>query len=387
MELEMSMQELMDQIDQSFKELDRGDLVNGEIVSITDAELVVGLGLSQDGVVPKTESGLSTGVPLKDGFEIGQRIDAVVTHPNHPGGYIELSIKKALSQVEKLALAEAIRESKVIEVKVLEEIKGGYRIAFGTTQGFMPHSQSGVGKTGNAADLFTGVFQVKVTEYDDKRFVVSRRVVLDEARSGLRDKRFSELREGEVHEGTITKLMPFGAFVDLGGIEGLIPMGELSWKHVKEASEVLKEGQRVEVKIRSIRQDEKKISLSLKDLIENPFERIEQDYEVGELVDCSIRGILPFGLKLQLPNGAVGFVHKNELNLPDAQTQLGKHFKIGDALQASVIGFDDERKQVVMSCLEQEDDSYDTYLEENEEEATGVTLGDLFKGKFDQFKK
>ncbi len=384
MEQELSMADFLEEIDNSFKRLERGDIVEGIIVSMTESELVVGLELAQDAIVPKAESGVASGISLKDSFEIGQKCSAVVTHPHHPDGYIELSIKKALGQVESTALESAFEKQTAVEIRVLEEIKGGYRIAFGTTQGFMPHSQSGIMRDTSSAILFEVPQLVQVTEYGDKKFVVSRRILLDNQRVIDRSERLASLVEGEVVEGVVTKLMTFGAFVDLGGIEGLIPMGELGWKHISDVAEVLTVGQKVSVKVRSIQTEAQRISLSLKDLIQNPNDDMDTAFTIGEQLECRIRGILPFGLKVELPSGALGFIHKSELGLKDENMQLAKHYKAGDLIKAEIIDFDQDRRQVVLSCLEQADGNFETYLEPAGD--TNVTLGDLFKAKFDQLK-
>lgn len=385
MEKELSMEDFLEEIDNSFRRLERGDIVEGAIVSITETELVMGLEVAQDGVIPKAESGVPSGVALKDSFEIGQRCSAVITHPNHPDGYVELSIKKAMGQVEQLALEEAFAKQSPIDIQVLEEIKGGYRITFGTTQGFMPFSQSGIMRDASSEVLFTAPQTVLVTEYGDKKFVVSRRAIIDAKKAVDKKNRLEGLKEGEVVDGTVIKLMPFGAFVDLGGVEGLIPMGEMGWKRISDAAEVLSVGQQVTVKVRSIQHEAGRISLSLKDLIQNPNDDMNEDFTVGEKVQCSIRGILAFGLKVELPNGAQGFIHKSELELKDPNVVLAKHFNVGDTLSAEIIDFDQDRKQVVLSCLEQADGDFESYLEP--EADTAVTLGDLFKAKFEKLNQ
>lgn len=384
MEQDYSMADFLKEIDNSFRELDRGDIVEGTIVGITDSELVVSLELAQDAVVPKSESGLGAGISLKDGFEIGQKCSAVVTHPNHPNGYIELSIKKALGQVEKATLEAAYREQTDLNVRVMEEIKGGFRVHYGTTQGFMPYSQSGVPRDASYEQLFLGEQAVKVIEFNDKKCLFSRRLVLEAQKEKDKEQRLSTLTEGEVVEGKVSKLMPFGAFVDLGGVDGLIPLSEMGWKRVGEASDVVEVGQKVQVKVRQIDHATGRISLSLKDLIQNPYDALDQSFELGVEALCSVIGVLPFGLKVQMPIGAMGFIHKSELNLSDDNAQLAKKFKIGDTLTAYVIDFDADRKQVVLSCIEQSESDFESYV--SQEEST-VTLGDLFKAKFDQLKK
>ena len=264
-----SMEDLLKDYD--VKRLNRGDIIKGKVIEVNDKEASVNINYAFDGIITKEEISVDEKDP-RDVLREGDEIDVYVISPNDGDGYVELSLIRALEIKEKEDIEKSYKEEKIITVKVKEEIKGGLIAYYGSVRVFIPGSLA----SRERIDLSTLVgkeLQVKITELDfrNNKIVASRRVIEEEEYNKNKKAVWNSLKEGEKRSGVVKKLVKYGAFVDIGGVEGLIHLSDLSWERVNRPEEVVKEGDKVEVFIGTVDKEKERLSLILKDVTKEPW--------------------------------------------------------------------------------------------------------------------
>jgi ribosomal protein S1 len=284
----------------------KGELVRGIVVHVDENTVLVDIGTKSEGVIPLNELSRQPNVSPHDVVQVGQEIEVVVLKPETEEGQIVLSKKRADYEVSWNRLERAHRLQETIEGTVTERVKGGLMVDVGV-RGFVPASHVGLSRSAlpdAALEKYVGrTIPLKVLDVDKKnrKVVLSNRLAEAERREQEKQQAFESIQEGQVIEGTVRRLVEYGAFIDLGGIDGLLHISEMSWKRIKHPSDVLQEGQRVRVQVLRVDPAARKVSLGMKQLIPDPWLEVEQHYQVGQVVRGKIARLVPFGAIVDLP--------------------------------------------------------------------------------------
>lgn len=359
-----SMADFMDEIDASLRLPRTGEIVDGKVHQVTEKEIIVNMGCKKDGILPVEEITLEEGKKLTDLFEVGDEIQAKVIKTDDGDGGILLSKKKLEINEHWNEINEALENKSIISVKVIRQVNGGVIAAYKEVTGFIPLSQLSDKFVENADEFMGQTLDVKVSRVDQKRnrAVFSRKAVLNEERQKRIAAVWESLHVDDIVEGTVMRFTDYGAFIDLGGIDGLLHISEISWGKLKHPQEVLQIGDKVKVKILSMNEEKGKISLGLKQTTPEPWSVIDVNYHVGEIVSGKVVQIKEYGAFVELEPGLDGLVHISEV----AHKRVGNiadELSIGQAVNAKILDIDKERKRISLSIKEALDADADTDAE------------------------
>ena len=349
----ISMEDFMDEIDASLRLPRTGEIVDGKVHQVTEKEVIVNMGCKKDGILPVEEVTLEEGQKLTDLFKEGDDIQAKVVKTDDGDGGILLSKKKLEINEHWNEINEALENKSVISVKVIRQVNGGVIAAYKEVTGFIPLSQLSDKFVENADEFIGQVLDVKVSRVDQRRgrVVFSHKVVLNEEKQ----KRIAAVWEGlhvdDIVEGTVMRFTDYGAFIDLGGIDGLLHISEISWGKLKHPQEVLEIGEKVKVKILSMNEEKGKISLGLKQTVPEPWSVIDENYQVGQVVSGKVVQIKEYGAFVELEPGLDGLVHISEV-AHKRVTNIADELSIGQAVDAKILETDKERKRISLSIKE-----------------------------------
>lgn len=358
----------------------RGDIVRGRIIQITPHEILVDIGSKSEGVVTERDfQYLDPGV--LEQLQVGDEVLVYVVNPEDENGNILLSLSLAQLESDWQAAEERFQKGEVFQATITGCNKGGLLVHLGKVRGFLPASQidrSHWGNNNHDQDLGSRLaamvgqqLPVKIIELDRKRnrLILSERAALSQYRREQKAKLLAELQEGEIRHGVVTNLCDFGAFVDLGGADGLIHLSELSWGYISRPHDVLRVGQEVDVYILSVDRERGRIGLSLKRLQPEPWSRVDEMYEVGQLVEGEVTNLTKFGAFVRLADSNIeGLIHISELS-DDPTSPPEAVVQKGDRLTVKIIHIDSERQRMGLSLkaaasLEQEPGDEETGEEE-----------------------
>lgn len=385
---DMSMADFMDEIEKSMKSVKPGEVMNGTVVSVTEEEVVVNLGAAADGVIPREEVSDFLVGPISDLMKPGDEIEVYVMKTNDGTGNILLSMKRAARMTAWDTLEDSLQNGTLIKIKPSEVVKGGLVSDWNGIRLFMPASQTSGGGPVNLDDCVGVVMEVKVTEADraTKKAVVSRRAVEEVEMKAGRERMMDSLKIGDRMDGRVTRLADFGAFVDIGGTEGLLHISELSWKRILKPSEVVNVGDNVEVSILDLNKETGRISLKLTNITGDPWGSIENSVRVGEVMVGKISRIKPFGAFVELLDGVEGLVHISQI-ADERINSPTERVKVGQEVAVKVLEVNSTEKRISLSIKEAKEadvPDYEDYMEDDADEP--VTLGDLFKDKLGKLK-
>ena len=350
-------------IDGTITDFDEGDLVNGTVVKIEHDEVLVDIGFKSEGVIPVRELSIRKDANPADIVALGDPIEALVLQKEDKDGRLVLSKKRAEYERAWNRIEEKFNSGENVEGEVIEVVKGGLILDIGL-RGFLPASLVDLRRVKDLTSYMGTRIEARVIEMDRNRnnVVLSRRVVLEESRKAERSEILSKLKSGMRLQGTVSSIVDFGAFVDLGGIDGLIHISELSWNHVNHPSEVVKVGQEVEVEVLDVDLNRERISLGLKQTTEDPWRALVKKYPVGAIVEGTVTKLVPFGAFVDLGEGIEGLVHISELanrHVENPETVV----KPGETVFVKVIDVDLDRRRISLS-LKQANDSVDPASED-----------------------
>ena len=347
---EMNMMDLMDDIEKSLRLPKVGEIVNGKVHQVTEKEVIVNMGCKKDGVIPKEEVTLEGDQKLTDLFKDGDEIQAKVIKTDDGDGVILLSKKKLEINEHWNEINEALENKTAISVKVVRQVKGGVIASYKEVTGFIPLSQLSDRFVENADEFMGQTLDVKVSRVDMKRgrAVFSHKAVLAEEKQKKIDEIWNSLNVDDVVEGTVMRFTDYGAFVDLGGIDGLLHISEISWGKLKHPKEVLQIGDKVKVKILSMNAEKGKISLGLKQTTPEPWSVIDEKYYVGEIVSGKVVQIKEYGAFVELEPGLDGLVHISEVANKRVEN-IADELEVGQAVDAKILDIDTERKRISLS--------------------------------------
>ena len=344
-------EEMNNLIDNSITDFDEGDLVNGTVVKIERDEVLVDIGFKSEGVIPVRELSIRKDANPADLVALGDSIEALVLQKEDKDGRLVLSKKRAEYERAWNRIEEKFNAGENVEGEVIEVVKGGLILDIGL-RGFLPASLVDLRRVKDLTSyLGTRIeIEARVIEMDRNRnnVVLSRRVVLEESRKAERSEILSKLKSGMRLKGTVSSIVDFGAFVDLGGIDGLIHISELSWNHVNHPSEVVKVGQEVEVEVLDVDLNRERISLGLKQTTEDPWRALVKKYPVGAIVEGTVTKLVPFGAFVDLGDGIEGLVHISEMANKHVD-QPAQVTAVGSKVQVKVMEIDLDRRRISLS--------------------------------------
>jgi small subunit ribosomal protein S1 len=327
---------------QSIKIIHDGEVVTGKVVNIGQKDVLVDVGFKSEGLVPLSE--FSQG-----DLEVGKELEFYVDSVEDEAGNITLSREKAMRMQGWDKVVKLSTDGGLIDGKPVKKVKGGYLVDCMGIEGFLPLSLSAF-KGVQEKDIMYKTYKFKIVKVNNLRrsVIVSRREAMQKEKEEAKEKIWGELKIGNVYPGTVKAITDFGAFVDLGGVEGLIHISELSWGRVAHPNQILHVGQRIEVMVLEIAAERCRIALSLKRLLPNPWETAEARYPVNAVVPAVITVLVPFGAFARLEEGLEGLIHCSEIPVP-SNISLQTFLTPGQSVQVRVIQVDPARQRLGLS--------------------------------------
>ena len=344
-----SAEDFLAAIDATIKYFNDGDIVEGTIVKVDRDEVLLDIGYKTEGVIPSRELSIKHDVDPSEVVSVGDIVEALVLQKEDKEGRLILSKKRA--QYERAwGDVEAKKEADaVIEGVVIEVVKGGLILDIGL-RGFLPASLVEMRRVRDLQPYVGKTLEAKIIELDKNRnnVVLSRRQWLEETQSEVRSSFLSQLQKGQVRSGQVSSIVNFGAFVDLGGVDGLVHVSELSWKHIDHPSEVVEVGQEVTVEVLDVDLDRERVSLSLKATQEDPWQQFARTHQINQVVPGKVTKLVPFGAFVRVDEGIEGLVHISEL--AERHVEIPEQVvNVGDELLVKVIDIDLERRRISLS--------------------------------------
>ncbi|MFN2544722.1 MAG: 30S ribosomal protein S1 [Actinomycetota bacterium] len=342
-------EELARAIEESLTDFKEGDILEGQIVKVDRDEVLVDIGYKSEGVIPSKELSIRQDVDPSQVVEIGEQIEALVLQKEDKEGRLILSKKRAQYERAWGRIEEIMHGGGTITGPVIEVVKGGLILDIGL-RGFLPASLVDLRRVRDLHPFVGQELECKIIELDRNRnnVVLSRRAFLEESQSEGRKKFLESLQKGERRKGVVSSIVNFGAFVDLGGVDGLVHVSELSWKHVDHPSEVVAVGEEVEVEVLDVDLERERVSLSLKATQEDPWKEFERKYRAGEIITGQVTKIVPFGAFVRVAQGIEGLVHISELSNTHVESPESV-VNVGDGVQVKVIDVDVPRRRISLS--------------------------------------
>jgi small subunit ribosomal protein S1 len=347
--------EIVPNYDATFRTIEEGEVVTGNVVRIDKDEVLVDIGYKSEGAIPANELSIRKSVDPNDEVHLGEEVDAIVLTKEDQDGRLIMSKKRARFEKAWRRIETAAESGEPVEGTVIEVVKGGLIIDLGV-RGFLPASLVDIRRVPNLDEYMGTKIETKVIELNRSRnnVVLSRRAVLEEERKEVRQQILDRLQPGSVVEGQISNIVDFGAFVDLDGIDGLIHISELSWSHVNHPSEILTIGDTVKVKVLDIDRDRQRISLGLKQTQEDPWQRIVDTYNVGDELAGKVTKVVTFGAFVEILDGVEGLVHISEL-APHHVESPREIVHPNDEIRVKILEIDSERRRLSLSAKRVED--------------------------------
>jgi small subunit ribosomal protein S1 len=336
-------------IEATVLEFKEGDIVEGTVVSVDADGAMVDIGYKSEGLIPTRELSIRNNVDPTDSVKAGERVEAVVLNKEDDEGRLILSKKRAMYERAWGRIEQVANEDGTVEGTVIEVVKGGLIVDIGL-RGFLPASLIDLRRVRDLDPFIGETITAKVIELDRARnnVVLSRRAYLEEAQAEERQAFLDDLHEGEIREGVVSSVVNFGAFVDLGGMDGLVHVSELSWQHVNHPGELVKVGDKVTVKVLEVDLDRERISLSIRQTTDDPWVVFSTDNEVGDVVEGTVTKTVPFGAFVSVADGVEGLVHVSEIAVhrvesPELELSIGQQVKV------KITEKDDERRRISLS--------------------------------------
>lgn len=344
-------------VDATIKYFNDGDIVEGTVVKVDHDEVLLDIGYKTEGVIPVRELSIKHDVDPDEVVQVGDQIDALVLTKEDKDGRLILSKKRAQYERAWGAIEELKAKDEAVTGTVIEVVKGGLILDIGL-RGFLPASLVEMRRVRDLDPYIGTQIDAKIIELDKQRnnVVLSRRAWLEQTQSEVRSEFLHQLQKGQVRKGVVSSIVNFGAFVDLGGVDGLVHVSELSWKHIDHPNEVVVVGDEVTVEVLDVDLDRERVSLSLKATQEDPWRVFARTHAVGQIVPGKVTKLVPFGAFVRVEDGIEGLVHISELaqrhvEVPDQVVNVNEEAMV------KVIDIDLERRRISLS-LKQADEDY-----------------------------
>lgn len=363
-------QDILQTYDKSLQGIEEGQVVRGKILRITDKEVIVDVNFKSEGIIPLFE------FKNVHEFKPGDEIDVFLEQVEDSEGQIILSKSRADFLKVWDRIYKSFENQETVEGRVLRRIKGGVVIDLFGVDAFLPGSQIDLRQIPDMDSIIGQTYKFRVIKVNKVRrnIVVSRRVILEEDRSAMRDKVLTELEKNQVREGTVKNITDFGAFIDLGGVDGLLHITDMSWGRVNHPSEIVAIGDKLKVKVLDFNENKERISLGLKQLTEHPWKGIEEKYPESSRVRGKIVSITDYGAFMELEKGIEGLIHISEMSWTQHIKHPSKIVGIGDIVEAMVLKVDKENQKISLGFKQLEPDPWENVPNE-------FPIGTVLKGK------
>jgi len=336
-------------IDETIKYFNDGDIVEGTVVKVDRDEVLLDIGYKTEGVIPSRELSIKHDVDPNEVVTVGDHVEALVLQKEDKEGRLILSKKRAQYERAWGTIEKIKDEDGIVTGTVIEVVKGGLILDIGL-RGFLPASLVEMRRVRDLQPYVGRELEAKIIELDKNRnnVVLSRRAWLEQTQSEVRQTFLNTLQKGQVRKGVVSSIVNFGAFVDLGGVDGLVHVSELSWKHIDHPSEVVEVGQEVTVEVLDVDMERERVSLSLKATQEDPWQQFARTHQIGQVVPGRVTKLVPFGAFVRVEEGIEGLVHISELaerhvEIPEQVVQ------VGDEIFVKIIDIDLDRRRISLS--------------------------------------
>ncbi len=336
-------------VDKTIKYFNDGDIVAGTIVKVDRDEVLLDIGYKTEGVIPSRELSIKHDVDPAEVVTVGDEVEALVLQKEDKEGRLILSKKRAQYERAWGTIEQLKENEEPVRGTVIEVVKGGLILDIGL-RGFLPASLVEMRRVRDLQPYVGRELEAKIIELDKNRnnVVLSRRAWLEQTQSEVRSEFLNQLAKGQVRKGQVSSIVNFGAFVDLGGVDGLVHVSELSWKHIDHPGEVVEVGQEVTVEVLDVDLDRERVSLSLKATQEDPWRQFARTHAIGQIVPGKVTKLVPFGAFVRVEEGIEGLVHISELaerhvEIPEQVVQ------VGDDVMVKVIDIDLDRRRISLS--------------------------------------
>ena len=358
-----STEEILAAVDQTIKYFDDGDIVEGTVVKVDRDEVLLDIGYKTEGVILARELSIKHDVDPDEIVSVGDEIEALVLQKEDKEGRLLLSKKRAQYERAWGTIERVKEEDGVVTGSVIEVVKGGLILDIGL-RGFLPASLVEMRRVRDLQPYVGRELEAKIIELDKNRnnVVLSRRAYLEQTQSEVRTSFLQTLQKGQIRTGVVSSIVNFGAFVDLGGVDGLVHVSELSWKHIDHPSEVVEVGQEVTVEVLDVDFDRERVSLSLKATQEDPWQAFARTHAIGQVVPGKVTKLVPFGAFVRVEDGIEGLVHISELAQRHVEVPE-QVAKVGDEVFVKVIDIDLDRRRISLS-LKQANEGVDPNSED-----------------------
>jgi len=351
-----SAEDFLAAVEKTLKFFNDGDLIAGIVVKIDRDEVLLDVGYKTEGVIPSRELSIRHDADPSDIVSVGDSIEALVLQKEDKEGRLILSKKRAQYERAWGDVEKVKNEDGTVEGTVIEVVKGGLIVDIGL-RGFLPASLIELRRVRDLGPYLGQKVEAKILELDKNRnnVVLSRRALLEESQAAGRTTFLADLAKGQIRTGVVSSIVNFGAFIDLGGVDGLVHVSELSWKHIEHASEVVEIGQEVTVEVLEVDQDRERVSLSLKATQEDPWQVFARTHSIGQYAPGKVTKLVPFGAFVRVADGIEGLVHISELS--------AKHIELAEQVVTvnqdvfvKVIDIDLERRRISLSLKQANDE-------------------------------
>lgn len=352
-------------------DIERGSVISGVVVQIDEDRIIVDTGLKSEGVIERSEF-LNEANELE--VQVGDTIDVVIEALDNGMGQTVLSREKAKREESWRALEELHNNDEIVKGVISSKVKGGFTVEIGSVRAFLPGSQVDVRPVRETTHLEGKELEFKIIKIDKPRnnIVVSRRAVMEIANSEEREELLAKLEEGMTVEGVVKNLTDYGAFVDLGGIDGLLHITDMAWRRIKHPSEAVEVGQDIKVKVLKFDKERNRVSLGLKQLGSDPWAQVEEQYPVGTITKARVTNLTEYGCFAEIAEGIEGLVHVSEMDHTNKNIHPSKVVQVGDEVDVMVLEIDSERRRISLGIKQTQPNPWEEF-DKNHEKGEKIT--------------
>ncbi|MCR4336291.1 MAG: 30S ribosomal protein S1 [Candidatus Omnitrophica bacterium] len=338
----------------TLKDIEEGEIVSGTVVAFSEKEVVVDIGFKSEGFVPIEEFRHHLDL------HVGQVIDVLIESVEDDEGRVLLSKQKAEKMRGWQKIMGSVEEGDVVEGRVIKQVKGGYMVDVEGLEAFLPMSLSAF-KGYPPHNIMTSKFNFQIAKINKQRrnIILSRRDIYQKEREQVREKLWGEFKKGQRRNGAVKGITDFGAFIDLGGVDGLLHITDMSWSRINHPSEIVSVGDKIDVVVLDFDKDNSKVSLGLKQISPNPWDGIYDKYPAGSNIKGKVVNIMPYGVFVEIEKGIEGLLHASEISWQKKMVNPQEMFKVGDEIEAQIINVDKDSKRISLSMKQLERNPWD----------------------------
>jgi len=350
MEDNKSMEEMMEMYESSFRAPRKGEVVAGKVVLVNENEVVVNIGYKADGIIPRSEVSSDPNINPMDIVKEDQEIQVYIVKRDDGDGNVLLSLRR-ITQLKDWDELEALADkNETINVVTKEAVKGGLIAYYKDVRGFIPASQIALGFVNDLTKYVGQTYEVKILEVNKvkRKVVFSHKEILAALTAEKKAKLWATVKEGDTVQGEVKRITSFGAFVDIGGVDGLVHISEMSWGKIRSPKEVVKIGEIVDVKILSINKDDEKVSLSIKQIKNDPWVVVLDNYKVGDVVSATVVNLTDFGAFVEIEPGLEGLVHISQISKERIE-KPSDVLRVGEVVKTAISEINVEDKKIKLS--------------------------------------